>query len=158
MEQYKVLSSGKNIDVSLVDYIRQYKIDHPEMQVLIGCDSQNHKRDTMYAIVVGLYRPSKGAHVVYKRFSTPRERDTVTRLLNEVWHSVAVAEQLNQELNIHAEWIDIDLNRDEKFKSNQALRNAIGLVEGMGYKVRYKNSPTLDRLPLMTYAADSIVK
>lgn len=158
MEQYKILSSGQNIGTNLVDYVKQYRIDHPDMQVLIGCDSQNHKRDTIYAIVIGLYRPLKGAHVIYSKFNANRERDTVTRLLNEVWYSVNVAELLKSELGIQAEWIDIDLNRDEKFRSNQALRSAIGLVEGMGYKVRYKNSPSFDRLPLMTYAADSIVK
>ena len=52
-----------------------------------------------------------------------------------------------------AKWIDIDINPDPKYKSNEVLRQAVGLVEGMGYKVRYK---TLG--PIATYAADHLVK
>ena len=50
-------------------------------------------------------------------------------------------------------WIDIDLNPDPRFKSNEVFRQAVGLVEGMGYEVRYK---TLG--PIATYAADHLVK
>ena len=50
-------------------------------------------------------------------------------------------------------WIDIDLNPDQRFKSNEVFRQAVGMVEGMGYKVRYK---TMD--PMITYAADYLIK
>jgi predicted RNase H-related nuclease YkuK (DUF458 family) len=50
-------------------------------------------------------------------------------------------------------WIDIDLNPDPRYKSNEVFRQAVGLVEGMGYEVRYK---TLG--PIATYAADHLVK
>lgn len=148
---FRILSNGKEID--LISYIKNYLEVHPEVDILIGCDSQNRKRETVYAIVIGLYRPGKGAHVLYSRFTVTRERDNVTRLLNEVWQSVEVAEQIKNELGITATWIDIDLNPDEKYKSNQALSSAVGIVTGMGYKVRHKGD-----CPMMTYAADSIVK
>ncbi len=75
------------------------------------------------------------------------------RLLNEVWHSIETAELLKNELGIKATWIDIDLNPDPKFRSNQALTSAVGIVTGMGYKVRHKGNS-----PIMTYAADHLVK
>jgi predicted RNase H-related nuclease YkuK (DUF458 family) len=50
-------------------------------------------------------------------------------------------------------WIDVDLNPDPRYKSNEVFRQAIGMVEGMGYKVRYK---TMD--PMITYAADYLIK
>ena len=119
----------------------------------MGCDSQNRKRETVYALVIGLYKPGKGAHVIYSKWTTLREKDNVSRLLNEVWFSVEVAEKLKAELDMKAEWIDIDLNPDPKYKSNQALASAVGVVTGMGYKVRHKGNS-----PIMTYAADSLVK
>ena len=139
--------------VELIPYLLAYLEEHPETEILIGCDSQNRKKDSIYAIVIGLYRPGRGAHVLYSRFTTPRERDNTVRLLNEVWHSVEVAELIKEKLGIVATWIDIDLNPDPKYKSNQALTSAVGIVTGMGYKVRHKGNS-----PVMTYAADHLVK
>lgn len=156
---FKTLNGG--IPVELITYIRDYMIKNPEVEILIGCDSQNKKRETVYAIVIGLYKPGKGAHVLYSRLTTPRIKITenTTRLLNEVWYSVEVAERIKNELNIRATWIDIDINADERYRSNLALSNALGIVKGMGYNVRWKNSPGIeDKTPLMCYAADSLVK
>jgi len=70
-----------------------------------------------------------------------------------VWQSVEVAEVLKNELSLIATWIDIDINPDPKYRSNQALATAVGIVTGMGYKVRHKGNS-----PVMTYAADMLVK
>ena len=140
-------------EVDLIPYIKTYLEEHPETEILIGCDSQNRRHYSIYAIVIGLYRPGKGAHVLYSRFLTPRERENTVRLLNEVWHSVETAELLKTELGVKAQWIDIDLNPDPRYKSNQALTSAVGIVTGMGYKVRHKGNS-----PVMTYAADQLVK
>lgn len=143
----------RNKTVELVEYIREYIAEHPSTEILIGCDSQNRKRETIYAIVIGLYNPGKGAHVLYSRFNTERERENTVRLLNEVWFSVEIAEKLKAELDVTPTWIDIDLNPDPKYKSNQALTSAVGIVTGMGYRVRHKGLS-----PVMTYAADHLVK
>lgn len=148
---FKTLYQGKKVE--LISYVRQYVAEHPDIEILIGCDSQNRKRESIYAVVIGLYTPGKGAHVLYSRFATPRERENTVRLLNEVWHSIETAELLKNELGIKATWIDIDLNPDPKFRSNQALTSAVGIVTGMGYKVRHKGNS-----PIMTYAADHLVK
>jgi predicted RNase H-related nuclease YkuK (DUF458 family) len=148
---FKTLVANQKIE--LISYIKDYVEQYPNTEILIGCDSQNRKRETIYAIVVGLYKKGKGAHVLYSRFLVPREKDNVGRLLNEVWFSVEVAEAIKNELNIKATWIDIDLNPDPKFKSNAALASAVGVVTGMGYAVRHKGNS-----PVMTYAADHLVK
>ena len=148
---FKTLVSHKQIE--LIEYIKEYVSQHPNIEVLVGCDSQNRKRETIYAIVIGLYTPGKGAHVLYSRFNTTRERENINRLLNEVWNSVEVAEAIRNETGIKAKWIDIDLNPDPKYKSNAALASAVGVVTGMGYNVRHKGDS-----PVMTYAADALVK
>jgi len=151
MKQFKTLVGHKSVE--LISYIKEYKVSHPNMEILVGCDSQNRKRETIYATVIGMYNPGKGAHVLYSRYSVPREKDNIGRLLNEVWNSVEVAEAIKNELGITAKWIDIDLNPDPKYKSNQALASAVGVVTGMGYAVRHKGNS-----PIMTYAADHLVK
>lgn len=151
MRVFKTLSGRNQVD--LISYIREYREKFPNFEILVGCDSQNRRKETIYAIVIGLYNPGKGAHVLYSRFSVPREKDNVTRLINEVWFSVEVAELIRVELNVRAKFIDIDLNPDPKYKSNAALTSAVGIVTGMGYTVRHKGHS-----PMMTYAADNLVK
>lgn len=148
---FKTLSQHNQVD--LIPYVKEYVSQHPNVEILVGCDSQNRKRETIYAIVIGLYTPGKGAHVLYSKFATTRERENIVRLLNEVWFSVEIAESLKAGLSILTTWIDIDLNPDPRYKSNQALASAVGVVTGMGYKVRHKGNS-----PVMTYAADSLVK
>jgi predicted RNase H-related nuclease YkuK (DUF458 family) len=148
---FKTLSQHREVEI--VSYIKEYVTQHNNVEILVGCDSQNRKRETIYAIVIGLYTPGKGAHVLYSRFTTPRERENTVRLLNEVWFSVEIAEAIKNETAITATWIDIDLNPDPKYRSNLALASAVGIVTGMGYKVRHKGLS-----PVMTYAADQLVK
>lgn len=155
MRRFKTLANRTPIE--LISYIDEYRKSHPDLELLIGCDSQNRKKETYYAIVIGLYTPKKGAHVLYSKFEVPREKDNVTRLINEVWFSVEVAEQIRTELDVRAKYIDIDINADVKYKSNQALGAALGLARGMGYDVRHKNSSD-GNFPMITYMCDTLVK
>lgn len=149
--EFKTLRDRKSID--LVDYVRSYLNENPEVEILIGCDSQNHLDTTVYATVVALYFPRNGAHVLFCKEVTPIERTRQVRLMNEVWKSIEVAERLRLADLPRAKYIDVDLNPDKKYKSNEVLRSAVGLVEGMGYTVRYKSLGAL-----VTHAADALVK
>lgn len=157
--QFKRLRDHEKIE--LESYIKNYIEQYPDAQVLIGTDSQNKKRETLYAIVVALYRPGKGGHVLYSRFTEPRYFNgrpgevEKQRLLTEVWYSIETAERIRNVIGVKAKYIDIDINYDVKFKSNVALAEAIGSVLGMGYEVRYKKG---ERNAMITYAADQLVK
>ncbi len=140
-------------EFELIPYVKTYLETSGEIEILIGCDSQNFIDKTIYAIVIALYHKGKGAHVLYRRWKADREPTRSVRLMNEVWYAVECAEELKNAGIPKAKWIDIDINPDPKYKSNEVLRQAVGLVEGMGYKVRYK---TLG--PIATYAADHVVK
>lgn len=142
-----------NQSFELVQYIRNYLQINEGIEILIGSDSQNYSDSTIFANVVALYKPGKGAHLIYRKWKTPLKKYTGERLLMEVWEAVRVAEYMRKSGMPKPTWIDIDLNPDNRFRSNEVFRQAVGLVEGMGYKVRYK---TL--FPMMTYAADYLIK
>ena len=148
---YKKLYSGEKVD--LISYVKEYMETHKGVEILIGCDSQNFNNRTIYAIVVALYHTGKGAHVLYNKWTAQREPTRSVRLLNEVWYAVEVAEVMKNSGIPKVKWIDIDINPDPKYKSNEVFRQAVGLVEGMGYEVRYKSLG-----PIATYAADHLVK
>ena len=148
---YKKLYSGEKVD--LLYYVKEYMELNNDVEILIGCDSQNFSDKTIYAIVVALYHKGKGAHVLYNKWKTQREQTRSVRLLNEVWYAVEVAESMKNSGIPKVKWIDIDITPDPRFKSNEVFRQAVGLVEGMGYEVRYKSLG-----PIATYAADHLVK
>ena len=149
--EYKRLHDGQKVD--LMNYVGEWLESKPNAEILIGCDSQNFSDKTIYAIVVALYDVGKGAHVLFNKWTTKREWTRSVRLLNEVWYSVEVAEAMKAAGLPKVRWIDIDINPDPKFKSNEVFRQAVGMVEGMGYKVRYKSLG-----PIATYCADHLVK
>ncbi len=152
MKQFRTLY-GTNIP-DLIEYIKEYISKKENVEILIGSDSQcyGHKK-TIYGVVIALYTSGKGAHVLCTREVTAMEYNTPKRLLNEVWKSIEIAEWLKENGLPKPTWIDIDLNSDPKYKSNSVLRQAVGLVEGMGYKVRYKQLGALT-----TYAANHLVR
>ena len=104
-------------------------------------------------MVIALYTPGKGAHVLCTREVVPIEKNLQSRLLKEVWKSIEVAEYLTSNGLPKPNWIDIDLNPDPKYRSNKVLREAVGMIEGMGYKARYKQSGAM-----MTYSANHLVR
>lgn len=152
MREFKTLY-GKPIP-DIIKYIKNYLINKSDVEILVGCDSQSYRNTkTIYGIVIALYTKGKGAHVLCTRESVPIEKNTSVRLLNEVWKSIEVAEYLKENGLPKPSWIDVDLNPDPKYKSNSVLRQAIGLVTGMGYKVRYKQLGAL-----VHYAANHLVR
>jgi predicted RNase H-related nuclease YkuK (DUF458 family) len=144
---------NSHAEVDLIDYLNNYLSDHPDTEIMIGCDSQNYAEHTIYAIVVAMYKKGKGAHLLYRRWKTEKEFTRSNRLLTEVWNAIETAEMMRSAGLPKPVWIDIDLNPDQRFKSNEVFRQAVGMVEGMGYKVRYKTMG-----PMITYAADYLIK
>ena len=139
--------------VNLEDYVKSYLASHPDIQILVGCDSQNKGLSTHYAVVVVLYSEGHGGHVIFRKWRVPRENVRTIRLLNEAWYSVETAELLRKAGLPKPRWIDLDLNPDPKYKSNEAFRQAVGLCEGMGYEIRFKSLG-----PLVTAVADKSVR
>ena len=152
MKKFRTLYGTPIEDV--IQYIKEYISTRDGIEILIGSDSQCYSnKKTVYGVVIALYTKGKGAHVLCTREVEPMERNTPNRLLAEVWKSIEIAEFLKENGLPKPQWIDIDLNPDPKYKSNSVLRQAVGMVEGMGYKVRYKHLGAL-----MTYAANHLVR
>ena len=138
---------------SVDDYIKRYVETHDSIEILVGTDSQNRGDNTIYSTVIALYEPGHGAHCIFRRWREPRERIRATRLMNEVWASLACAEDLKKHGVRKVKYIDIDINPSPRFKSNEVYTSAKGMIEGMGYEVRFKTFG-----PLVTTMADYVVK
>ncbi|MDB2588882.1 ribonuclease H-like YkuK family protein [Bacteroidia bacterium] len=146
---FRILSTDTR--VILDEYIGEYIKKNPKAQIIVGCDSKNRDDETVYGLVVVLYKNKKGGHVLYGKERVPRVRDRWSRLWKEVEYSVDMANQLVQSGLPKATFIDLDLNPDPQFKSNDVVRAAVGLVESMGYQARTKPYSLC-----ASYAADKV--
>ena len=133
---FKNLGNGKVVD--LVPHIKAKLAERKDISIYVGCDSQNIGAYTVYACVVVLHMGTNGGHVLFSKIKYNRIRDIFTRLWKEVEFSMEVARYLESQGVQKAQYIDIDLNPDPKYKSNAFLRAALGFVESYGYTPRCK--------------------
>ncbi len=147
--EYRILAT--ETIVSLDSYLSHYLSENPDAQIIIGCDSKNRDSETVYGLVIVLYKEKKGGHVLYAKQRVSRIRDRWSRLWREVELSVALANELQEKGFPKAKFIDLDLNPDPRFKSNDVVRAAVGLVESMGYEARTKPYSLC-----ASYAADKV--
>jgi predicted RNase H-related nuclease YkuK (DUF458 family) len=147
--KFKSLSTRKEVD--LIPYVKDFLANNLDTTIYVGCDSQN-ERYTTYAVVIVLHNPGKGGHVLYAKDIVNRIPDRFIRLWNEVEYSLQTAVILSEN-GIDPNYIDLDLNPDPKYKSNQVLRAALGYIESMGYTPRCKPEAMV-----ASYVADAICK
>jgi len=139
-------------EVDLIPYIKDFLSKNDNTSIFVGSDSQNG-RATTYAVVIVLHNFGKGGHVLYSKDIVPIIQDRFTRLWGEVEYSLQTANYLVEHGIQKPNFIDIDLNPDPRYKSNQVLRAALGYVESMGYIPRCKPNAVV-----ASYVADAICK
>ena len=146
--------TGEKVE-NVCEYVKQYCNEHKDsnIEIMIGTDSQNKAKVTTYSTVIVLYTPGHGGHCIFKRWNSPKETVSQIRLLKEVEESINTANELVEAGCPKPKYIDIDLNPNPKYKSNEIFAAAKGWVEGAGYDVRFKSLG-----PLVTSAADWLVK
>ncbi len=128
----------ENTPVELLEHVRMALLEHPEIEVMVGTDSQNRSGYTIYTTAVVLRYKRNGAHVLYRRQKQARIRDMWTRLWGEVERSVDIAQLLRTQGGIPVRTIDMDLNSDPRFRSNRLHTTAVGYVRSQGYEARTK--------------------
>jgi predicted RNase H-related nuclease YkuK (DUF458 family) len=167
--EFTTLTDGtkiSNVSKYIKEYLKKYENEY-YIEVVVGTDSQNKKRHTEIASVIFLHKTSydsgigKGGHVLYRKKSIPRpyaktevERREYRklRLLKEAEESLEIANIL-RENHINVDFIDLDLNPSDEFKSNEVLQEAMGWVKGSGFTPRYKPNA-----PAASYASDHLIK
>jgi uncharacterized protein len=110
------------------------------MKVCIGTDSQVKGKQIDFATVIVFVRQGKGGFMYIHHESINRKMPVKQRMLEEVSRSINIAYQLcplfiafNVDMEIHA-----DINTNPNFKSNDALKDAMGYILGMGFAFKAK--------------------
>lgn len=136
--------NGEQINMPIADEISNMLLAEREagneLKVCIGTDSQVKGRVTEFATVIVFIRKGKGGFMYIHNYSTLRRMSIKERMLEEVGKSIEVAYSLchiftryNVDMEVHA-----DINTNPNFRSNDALKEAMGYIMGMGFTFRAK--------------------
>ena len=111
-----------------------------KLKVCIGTDSQVKGLDTEFATVIVFLREHNGGFMYIHNEKTKTRYHIKERMLVEVAKSIEIAYELcdlfiehNVEMEVHA-----DINTNPQFKSNDALKEAMGYILGMGFAFKAK--------------------
>ena len=111
-----------------------------EIKVCIGTDSQVEKRQTKFATAIVFLRKGKGGFMYIHKEITQQKMALKQRMMEEVTRSVQVTFSLTdifQAFDVQME-VHADINNSPVFKSNDALKEAMGYITGMGFKFKAK--------------------
>jgi predicted RNase H-related nuclease YkuK (DUF458 family) len=144
MEQQWRKLNGERIKIPLAEEItavlqRETAQGHA-LKVCIGTDSQVKGPITEFATAVVFIRKGKGGFMYLHNETTRRKMSIKERMLSEVAKSIEVAYDLcnifsryGVDMEVHA-----DINTNPNFKSNDALKEAMGFILGMGFAFKAK--------------------
>jgi len=110
------------------------------LKVCIGTDSQVKGHETEFATVIVFLRERAGGFMFIHNEKTTQRFSIKERMLVEVAKSIEIAYELcdlftvyDVDMEVHA-----DINTNPHFKSNEALREAMGYILGMGFAFKAK--------------------
>ena len=144
MEQQWRKLDGTLVGQPIADEIREVvareKAAGHELKVCIGADSQVKGSVTEFATAIVFIRKGKGGFMYILPEVSRRKMSIKERMLLEVAKSIDAAYGLYRiftlysiEMELHA-----DINANPKFRSNEALKEAMGYIMGMGFAFRAK--------------------
>ncbi len=119
--------------------VREKAMGHV-LKVCIGTDSQVKGAETEFATVIVFLRKGRGGFMYILPDITQQKMSIKERMLREVAKSVDIAYSLSRlftlydvDMEVHA-----DINTNPGFKSNDALKEAMGYILGMGFVFKAK--------------------
>lgn len=135
---------GTRIKRPIEDEIRNVIVREKEaghkLKVCIGTDSQVKSRQTEFATVIVFIRKGKGGFMYIHNETTIQRMSIKQRMLIEVAKSIEVAYALCNLFTLYGVDMEVhaDINTNPNFKSNDALKEAMGYIMGMGFTFKAK--------------------
>jgi len=136
--------NGERIQLPIKDEVKDAIVRETKkgfhLKVCIGTDSQVKGSETEFATVIVFLREGHGGFMFIHNEKTTKKYSIKERMLVEVAKSIEIAYELcdlftafDVDMEVHA-----DINTNPHFKSNEALREAMGYILGMGFAFKAK--------------------
>ena len=156
-EQWRRLDGQKiklPLKSAVEETIRNESAAGHKLKVCVGTDSQVRGEFVEFATVIVFLREKKGGFMYIHNEKLQKQVGLRERMILEVARSVEVAyllcdilDEYDVALEVHA-----DINTDPHFKSNEALKEAMGYILGMGFVFKAKPDAFAS-----SYCADKVV-
>jgi predicted RNase H-related nuclease YkuK (DUF458 family) len=136
--------NGEKIRRPIEDEVRAVLVREKEMghkvKVCIGTDSQMKGKETEFGTVIVFIRKGKGGFMYIHNETTKQKMSIKHRMLTEVAMSIDVAYGLCRLFTLYDVGMEVhaDINTNPSFKSNDALKEAMGYIMGMGFAFKAK--------------------
>ncbi|MFT3825545.1 MAG: ribonuclease H-like YkuK family protein [Chitinophagaceae bacterium] len=136
--------NGEQLDLPIIEAVekaiqRETRKGY-HLKVCIGTDSQVKGSETEFATVIVFLREGHGGFMFIHNEKTRQQYSIKERMLVEVAKSIEIAYDLcnlfnkyDVDMEVHA-----DINTNPHFKSNDALKEAMGYILGMGFAFKAK--------------------
>ena len=136
---------GEHIE-DIIEYLKLYIQERPNITIAVGCDSIQKRRTTIYAITIMLYDIDikNGAHVLFYRKREPKIRDNNERLYGEAKHLYEVGTYLDKELSEFYTRGDLSLKEHKRYKYHLLRCNG-----EYDYIDKHREEAFIDRLNLV---------
>lgn len=136
--------NGETLKLPIKDAVEQAIIRETEagykLKVCIGTDSQVYGTEAEFGTVIVFLREHRGGFMFIHNERSKKVFSIKERMLTEVAMSIEIAYELcdlfnkyDVDMEVHA-----DINTNPQFKSNEALREAMGYILGMGFAFKAK--------------------
>ena len=136
--------NGEPIEIPILEAvenaIKRETANGYRLKVCIGTDSQVKGKETEFATVIVFLREGHGGFMFIHNEKTKQQFTIKERMLLEVAKSIEIAYELcnlftvyDVDMEVHA-----DINTNPHFKSNDALKEAMGYILGMGFAFKAK--------------------
>ena len=128
------------IKASVENVLKREQANGNRLKVCIGTDSQVYGGEIEFATVIVFLREGHGGFMFLHNDRIKHKYSIKERMLVEVAKSIEIAYELcdlftlyDVDMEVHA-----DINTNPQFKSNEALREAMGYILGMGFAFKAK--------------------
>lgn len=136
--------NGEPIELPIKEAVEQAicreRAQGNRLKVCIGTDSQVRGKETEFATVIVFLREGRGGFMFIHNEKTTQPYSVKERMLVEVAKSIEIAYELCELFTEHEVDMEVhaDINTNPQFKSNEALREAMGYILGMGFAFKAK--------------------
>lgn len=136
--------NGDRIDIPIKQAVEQAIVRETKagykLKVCIGTDSQVKGSETEFATVIVFLREGNGGFMYIHNEKTTYKYNIKERMLVEVGKSIEIAYALCDLFNTYDVDMEVhaDINTNPQFKSNAALKEAMGYILGMGFGFKAK--------------------
>ncbi len=136
--------NGQRIELPIKEVVEATIIKEMDaghkLKLCIGTDSQVRGDVVEFATVIVFLREKKGGFMFINNVKMNKTMGIRERMILEVAKSVEVAYDLCDILDAYDVALEVhaDINTDPHFKSNTALKEAMGYILGMGFVFKAK--------------------